>query len=80
MTDFGVRPCESVFAPRKIAHIWASVSDKPAKMMIVFQPASKMEAFFREVGKLAGLPRQEEFQRLFRAHGIEIVGPPMSVE
>ena len=76
---FRVRTGESVFAPRKIAHVWASVNDKPAKMMIVFQPAGKMEAFFREVGKLTGLPPQEEFQRLFRAHGMEIVGPPMSV-
>ena len=74
---FRMRPGESVFAPRKIAHVWASVSDKPAKMMIAFQPAGKMEAFFREIGKLTALPSQEEFRRLFRDHGMELVGPPL---
>ena len=77
---FRMRAGESVFAPRKKAHVWACVSDKPGKMMIVFQPAGKMEAFFREVGKFTSRPSEEEFQRLFRAHGMEIVGPPLPVE
>src|SRR5436190_722553 len=78
--QFRLRTGESVFAPRKIDHVWACVSDKPGKMMNVFQPAGKMEAFFREIGKLTALPPEEEFQRLFRAHGMEIVGPPLPVK
>ena len=75
---FRARPGESVFAPRKVAHVWACVSDKPGKIMNVFQPAGNMEAFFREIGKFRSRPSEEEFQRLFRAHGMEIVGPPLS--
>ena len=78
--QFRLRTGESVFAPRKIDHVWACVSDKPGKMMNVSQPAGKMEAFFREIGKLTALPPEEEFQRLFRAHGMEIVGPPLPVK
>ena len=48
--------------------------------MIVFQPAGDMEAFFRDIAKLKSLPPPEDFQKIFRAHGMEIVGPPLSVE
>ena len=70
---------ESVFARRKIAHTWACVSDTPGKMLIVFQPAGAMESFFRELGKLDGPPAPDVAQRLFRAHGMEIVGPPLAI-
>ncbi len=77
---FRLRAGESVFAPREIPHVWTSISDQPAKLMIVFQPAGTMEEFFREVSKFTSRASQEEFERLFRAHGMEIVGPPLSVE
>ena len=52
---------ESVFMPRKMAHVWACVSGKPAKIINVYQPAGKMEEFFRTVGKLTkDLPTQEQ--------------------
>src|SRR6266542_1744768 len=45
---------ESVFLPRKVSHRWASVSGRPGKIVNVYQPAGKMEEFFREVGKYDG--------------------------
>jgi hypothetical protein len=42
---------ESVFLPRKIAHVWGCVSGKPSKIINVYQPAGSMENFFRELGK-----------------------------
>jgi quercetin dioxygenase-like cupin family protein len=77
---FRLRAGDSVFAPRKVAHAWACVSDKPGKMMIVFQPAGKMEEFFRELGKRKGPPSAEEAQRLFLAHGMKVVGPPLKID
>jgi DNA-binding transcriptional MerR regulator len=38
---------ESVFIPRKVPHVWACVSGKPGKIINVYQPAGKMEDFFR---------------------------------
>jgi hypothetical protein len=46
--------------------------------LIVFTPAGKMEAFFREVTKANAMPPQDP--ALWRAHGMELVGPPLPVE
>jgi len=48
-------------------------------MMIMFQPAGDMEAFFREFAKHPGRPSPEEAQKMFRAHGMEIVGSPLPI-
>jgi len=74
---------EFVFIPRKAPHVWACVSGKPGKMINVYQPAGKMEEFFRELGKYRGrtyvheaLPF-DEFSRLFHDHGMDLAGPPL---
>jgi DNA-binding transcriptional MerR regulator/quercetin dioxygenase-like cupin family protein len=73
---------ECVFIPRKVAHVWACVSDKPGKIINVYQPAGKMEEFFREVGKFDTPPIHEalsvdELHRFFEAHGMDLLGPPL---
>ncbi len=74
---------ESVFLPRKVAHVWASANNKPGKTINVYQPAGKMEAFFRELGKYNGKPYVhealsiDEFRRLFHDHGMDLLGPPL---
>jgi hypothetical protein len=47
-------------------------------MLIAFMPAGKMEAFFGEVTKANAMPPQDP--ELWRAHGIEWLGPRLSVE
>jgi mannose-6-phosphate isomerase-like protein (cupin superfamily) len=44
---------ESVFIPRKVAHIWGTASGQPGKVINSYQPAGKMEDFFRELGKFS---------------------------
>jgi DNA-binding transcriptional MerR regulator/quercetin dioxygenase-like cupin family protein len=81
---------ESVFIPRKVAHVWACMSGKPGKIINVYQPAGKMEEFFREVGKAKYLPSREdvinnsytaeqikEVHKLFSDHGMDVLGPPL---
>lgn len=70
---------DSILAPRKVPHVWASVGEEPGRLIIAFQPAGQMQAFFSEVTKLHELPPREELQKLFRAHGMELIGPPLSV-
>lgn len=72
---------ESVFLPRKVAHVWISATDTPGRTILVFQPAGRIAEFFREVGKFDDPPVHEalsfdEFSRLFEEHGMELVGPP----
>ena len=74
---------ESVFLPRKVAHAWASVGGKQGKIIDVYQPAGKMEEFFRELGKYHNRPYVhealsfDEFSQLFHNHGMDLTGPPL---
>lgn len=75
---FRLKPGDSLLAPRRVPHVWAYVGDSQGRLLIVFTPAGKMEAFFREVTKANAMPPQEP--ELWRAHGMELVGPPLRVE
>ena len=44
-------PGDSVLAPRGVPHVWAHVGEGKGRLLIVFQPAGKMEAFFGELSK-----------------------------
>ena len=68
---------DSIFAPRRVPHVWANAGDATGRMLITFLPAGKMEAFFREVTKANAMPPQDP--ALWRAHGMELVGPPLPV-
>lgn len=69
----------SLFAPRGIPHTFAKIGDVPAKMILVYQPAGRIEDYFRAVTKFSGRPTQEEERQLFKAHDMEVVGPPLTV-
>lgn len=91
---FRVGAGESVFLPREVPHVWCCVSGKPGKLINVYQPAGKMEDFFRELGKppkdlitaeqLVGKTYTEaqvkSLHRLFAAHGMKLLGPPLGFE
>src|SRR5580704_11903685 len=77
---------ESVFVPRQTVRAWASANARPARIVDVYQPAGRMEEFFREVGKYSGGPAIHEvlsfdqFRGLFQEHGMEVVGPGLGGE
>lgn len=73
----GLKPGDSLFAPRKVPHVWAYIGDTRGRILIVFTPAGKMEAFFREVTKADAMPPQDP--ELWRAHGMELLGPPLPI-
>ncbi len=75
-----LRRGESVFVPRTVAHWWASAGERPATVLEVYQPAGRMEQFFREVGRYTDPPLHvalsvDEMVRLFDAHGMCLLGP-----
>jgi DNA-binding transcriptional MerR regulator len=87
-------PGESIFIPRKVPHVWGCVSGQPGKIINVYQPAGKMEEFFRELGKpFQGVITADELinktyteeqvkimHQLFDAHGMDLLGPPLGFE
>jgi mannose-6-phosphate isomerase-like protein (cupin superfamily) len=70
---------DSAFAPRKIPHAFAKISEGEGQMLILFQPAGTMEDYFQQVGKLGGsIQDQAQGSRdLMKTHGMEVVGPPL---
>jgi mannose-6-phosphate isomerase-like protein (cupin superfamily) len=74
---FRLKPGDSLLAPRKVAHVWAYTGEISGRILIAFMPAGKMEAFFREVTKANAMPPQDP--EVWKAHGMELVGPPLSM-
>jgi quercetin dioxygenase-like cupin family protein len=75
---FHLHPGESLLAPRQVPHVWAFVGEARGRILVAFLPAGKMEAFFREVTKANAMPPQTP--EIWRTHGMELLGPPLSVE
>jgi quercetin dioxygenase-like cupin family protein len=75
---FELHPGDSVLAPRGIPHVWAFRGGGIGRVLVAFNPAGKMEAFFREVTKANAMPPQDP--ALWREHGMELVGPPLALD
>ena len=83
---------ESMFIPRNIEHVWSATRDR-AQIINTYQPAGKIEEFFRVLAKFKELPTREQaskkaytdeqksaMKQLFEAHGMILTGPPLVVE
>ena len=74
-----LHPGDSAFAPRRIPHAFAMTSDGEGQMLVLFQPAGSMEAFFRRmssIGKEVSAGQQIP-KSLWEEHGMELLGPPL---
>lgn len=76
---FVLQPGNSLFAPRMIPHVWAYIGDKPGTLLLAVQPAGSLEDFFMKSCRMTRPPTPEEAERLFAAHGMKVVGPPLAV-
>ena len=77
---FTLKPGDSIFAPRKVPHVWACVSEKPGTLLLAVQPAGTAEAFFKALASFTQRPAKEEVEKLFEAHGMKVVGAPLKLE
>ena len=75
---FHLHSGDSLLAPRRVPHVFAFVGEARGRILIAFLPAGKMEAFFRELTKANAMPPQDP--ALWRAYGVELLGPPLTVE
>jgi mannose-6-phosphate isomerase-like protein (cupin superfamily) len=76
---FTARAGDSVFGPRMVPHAFAKMNDGNARMLIGFQPAGKMEEFFKKVSKAATKNMTEDERVNFRKdHGFVTVGPALT--
>lgn len=77
--QFRLRPGDSLFAPRMLPHAWAHVGEAPGTLLLAVQPAGTLEEFFLKSCRMTSLPTLEEAERLFAAHGMKVVGPPLPI-
>ncbi|HMA38276.1 MAG TPA: cupin domain-containing protein [Chloroflexia bacterium] len=73
-----LHPGDALLAPRQVPHVWAYIGDTRGRILLAFMPAGQMEAYFREVTRANARPPQDP--ELWRAHGMELLGPPLAVE
>ena len=77
---FNVQAGDCVFGPRNVPHCFAKVGEEEGKMLMLFNPAGKMEAFFNAMskGETEGMTPEQNAQ--FRKdHGFEVVGPALTI-
>ena len=76
---FTAKAGDSVFGPRMIPHTFAKTNEGIARMLIGFQPAGKMEEWFKKVSE--GITKNisdEERNNLRKEHGFVVVGPALT--
>ena len=76
---FTLRPGDCLFAPRRIPHVWAYLGDNPGTLLLAVQPAGSLEEFFMKSCEMKNLPTPQEAEKLFAAHGMKVVGPPLAL-
>lgn len=72
-----LKPGDCILGPRRVPHAWAFVGDSPGRLLIAFTPAGKMQENFERDRKPGEYRNDAE---IFRAYGMELVGPPLSIE
>jgi quercetin dioxygenase-like cupin family protein len=63
---------DSILGPRMVPHTFSATGEKPARMLIAFTPAGKMEHYFRDVG-VPNPPVQDA--ALFSRYDMRLIGP-----
>jgi mannose-6-phosphate isomerase-like protein (cupin superfamily) len=78
---FTLKAGGSAFGPRMIPHAFAKTNEGVAKMLIIFQPAGKMELHFKEVSRgLYAKLSDAEKHTIRQQHGFEVAGPALAHE
>jgi quercetin dioxygenase-like cupin family protein len=67
---------DTIFLPRNVPHTFAQVSET-GKLFYLFNPAGKIEDFFRTLSAIKGMPSPAIAAKIFEDHDMKIVGPPL---
>ncbi len=78
---FTAKTGDSVFGPRMVPHASSKTNEGPARLLIAFQPAGKMEEHFIAVsnGVYTNMTKEERL-KFQRANGVEVVGPALTYD
>ncbi|MGL4632163.1 MAG: cupin domain-containing protein [Leadbetterella sp.] len=78
---FTAKAGDSIFGPRNVPHCFSKISENEGKLLMLFQPAGKMEAYFKAVseGVTAKMTEKEKIE-FKKKHGFEVSGPALVYE
>lgn len=76
---YRMKPGDTIFLPRNVQHAFVQLTEK-GKVIVSYLPAGKMEDFFKTTDAWTLPPSQEEIVRVFEAHDMKVVGPPLKPE
>lgn len=76
---YHARQGDSVFGPRMVPHAFSKLGDGEASLLMCFQPAGKMEHFFKALSEGVEKNMTEAQKLQFREdHGIKVAGPALN--
>jgi len=73
----------SVLGPQKVPHAFVGLGGTASKLLILYEPAGKMEALFKELSSLmvnGRLPSADRLAAVNLKYGLESVGPPLTAD
>ena len=74
-----MKPGDTIFLPRNVPHAFVQLTEK-GKVLVTYQPAGKMEDFFKVTDAWTSPPTKEEIEKVFEEHEMKVVGPPLKPE
>ncbi len=79
--NYEAKAGDSLFGPRMVPHAFARTSQGRARLLIAFQPAGKMEAYFQaQAHGVLSKMSPEEIDTFRQEHGFKVVGPPLTYD
>lgn len=77
---FTAKEGDTVFGPRNVPHAFAKVNKGESRLLILYQPAGKIEKMFKDIseGATKNMKSDEEKDRFFLEYGLKRVGPPLT--
>ena len=76
---FELNTADTIFLPRNVPHAFVQLSEK-AKVLVTYQPAGKMEQFFKITNTWTAPPAKEEIAAVFEACDMKVAGPPLKAD
>ena len=76
---YSMKQGDTIFLPRNVPHAFVQLTEK-AKVLVTYQPAGKMEDFFKVTDAWTSPPTKEEIEKVFEDHEMKVVGPPLKPE
>jgi quercetin dioxygenase-like cupin family protein len=77
--EYPMKAGDTIFLPRNVPHAFVQLTEK-ARVIVAYQPAGKMESFFRKTASWTNPPTAAEIARVFEEHDMVVVGPPLNAD